>query len=198
MTPPDEYRQAFEKALSDLETGVKKRDLLNAEIAGLRETVRVLASRISLPVTEQQRVAQVLAMVDYASPNLRDSIKRLLARVHPEALTAIEVRNALEEIGFNFDDFSNSLSACHATLKRMLADEEVEPGKEKNGKPTYKQVLRAKIGLPTLYEGLPGINVRTLADLAGQSTDFIEGHPLRGIGRRPKSLGERIADARKK
>jgi hypothetical protein len=139
--PPEEYVKAFDKALSDLEDRVQRRDLLNAEIAGLRETVRVLSNRVALAPDRQQRLAQLLAMIDYATPNLTDSIRGLMTQIYPTYLTAIEVRNTLEERGFNFEDFSNSLSACHAALKRMLADKEVETGPEANGKPTYKRKL---------------------------------------------------------
>ncbi|HEY5176772.1 MAG TPA: hypothetical protein VII95_14520 [Terriglobales bacterium] len=147
--PPDEYVKALDKALSDLEDRVQRRDLLNAEIAGLRETVRVLCNRVTIPPDRQQRIAQLLAMVDYATPNLTDSIRGLLTQIHPTYLTAIEVRNTLEDKGFNFDDFSNSLSACHAALKRMLSDKEVELGPEANGKATYKRVLPR---IPSLAE----------------------------------------------
>jgi len=139
--PPDEYLKALDKALSDLEVRVQSRDLLNAEIAGLRETVRVLLSRVKLTPEKESKVAQLLAMVDYATPNLTDSIRGLLTRIHPESMTAVEVRNALEESQFNFDDFSNSLSACHSALKRMLTDKEVELGPDKNGKPAYRRIL---------------------------------------------------------
>ncbi|MGB7845884.1 MAG: hypothetical protein WBL63_09740 [Candidatus Acidiferrum sp.] len=139
---PNEYSNAFDKAVADLEDRVQRRDLLNAEIAGLRETVRVLATRAGMTAEKQKKVAQLLDMVDYATPSLTDSIRSVLARAYPKEMTAIEVRNALEETQFNFDDFSNSLSACHAALKRMLNDKEVEPGMTKDGKTSYRRVLR--------------------------------------------------------
>src|SRR5882724_2742123 len=139
---PNEYSKAFDKAVADLEIRVQQRDILNAEIAGLRETVRVLASRAAMTPDKQKSVAQLLDMVDYATPSLTDSIRSALTRAYPKEMTAIEVRNALEEAQFNFDDFSNSLSACHAALKRMLSDGEVEPGIVKEGKASYRRVLK--------------------------------------------------------
>ena len=64
-----------------------------------------------------------------------------MTRVSPKEMTAIEVRNALEESS-NSEDFSVSLSACHAALKRMLSDEEVEAGPLRNGKATYRRILK--------------------------------------------------------
>jgi len=139
---PNEYTRALEKALSDLESRVQDRDILNAEIAGLRETVRVLSSRTPLTKEEQQRISRLLDIVDYATPSLTASILGILSRDFPKEMTAVEVRNALEESGFNFDDFSNSLSACHAALKRMLVEEEVATGSAKNGKTTYRKILK--------------------------------------------------------
>jgi len=158
--PPDEYVKALDKALADLASRIQQRDLINAEIAGLKETVRVLSNRVPLTDELQKRVAQLLLMLDYATPTLSDSIRSLLTRKHPSDLTAIEVRNALEKIGFDFDDFSNPLSACHTVLKRMLADKEVELGTPRDGKPTYRRVLKID---PPKNPGLR--NLEMMADL---------------------------------
>lgn len=135
----DEYSKALDKALSDLQQRVQQRDLLNADIAGLRETVRVLSTLVQMPSEKQREVAKVLAMADYATPSLTDAIRSLLLRESPKEMTAIEVRNALEESS-NTEDCS--LSACHAALKRMLSDREIEPGAPKNGKASYRRVIR--------------------------------------------------------
>jgi hypothetical protein len=139
---PNEYTKALGKAVTDLEDRVQRRDILNAEIAGLRETVRVLSSRITLTKADHESISRLLDMVDYATPSLGDSIRALLTKIYPKRMTAIEVRNALEESGFNFDDFSNSLSACHAALKRMLADDEIDSEPAKDGKAAYRRVLK--------------------------------------------------------
>ena|ERR1700675_1058604 len=150
MTPND-YTRALDKALEDLEDRIQRRDLLNAEIAGFRETVRVLANRIPVTPEKQKRIVQLIDLVDYATPSLTDSIRSVLARSYPQGKTAIEVRNALEELRFNFDDFSNSLSACHAALTRMLNGGEVEPLPAKEGKAVYRRVVR----LPPRLSELP-------------------------------------------
>jgi len=142
--PRDEYAKALDKAVSDLEDRIQRRDRLNAEIAGLRETVRVLSTLAGLPSKKQKRVAQLFAMVDYASPSLTDAIRSLLICSYPREMTAIEVRDALEESAFNFGDFSNSLSACHTALKRLAIEGEyVKNGKRKEGKATYHGILKA-------------------------------------------------------
>jgi hypothetical protein len=154
---PNEYTNALEKALGDLENKVLQRDLLNGEIFGLKETVRVLASRVELSVIEQDRIARLIAMVDSATPKLTDSIRTLLVREYPNTMTAIEVRNALED---SSDSEGISLSACHAALKRMLGDGEVKLGKQKNGKATYSWIGRA-IPSANAYSFLRG---RTVPD----------------------------------
>jgi len=138
----NEYKNALVKAVADLENSVQSRDILNAQIAGLRETVRVLSSRIPLTKDEREAVSRLLEMVAYATPSLTDSIRSLLLKVCPKALTAIEVRNSLEESGFNFDDFSNELSACHAALKRMHGDDEVAIETTRDGKTAYRHVIK--------------------------------------------------------
>jgi hypothetical protein len=138
---------ALQKALADLETGIHRRDILNAKIAGLRETVRVLSGRVPLSKEARERIGKLVDMVDCATPSLADSIRTMLTRSLPKGMTAMEVRSALEDSQFNFDDFSNPLSACHAALKRMLADEEVQAEQTKDGKVSYRRILRwAKSG----------------------------------------------------
>ncbi|HET9407674.1 MAG TPA: hypothetical protein VFO39_10590 [Candidatus Sulfotelmatobacter sp.] len=154
MADSKEYVTALEKALGDLENRVQTRDILNAEIAGLRETVRVLSSLVGIPADKQKRVALLLATVDSATPTLTDAIRSLLTRSHPQEMTATEIRNALEESNFNFGDFSNPLSACHSALKRLESDEHIERGKAKDGKTSYRAVVKLEPGRPTIYDVL--------------------------------------------
>jgi hypothetical protein len=169
---PDEYSKALDKALSDLHGRVQQRDLLSAEIAGLRETVRVLSTLVQMPPEKQREVAKLLAMADYATPSLTDAIRSLLTRVSPKEMTAIEVRNALEDSS-NSEDFSNSLSACHAALKRMLSDGEVELGPPKNGKATYRRVLKLELvghGVMAILAGLTNLPGPSFAEELGTSS----------------------------
>jgi hypothetical protein len=156
---PDEYTKALDKALADLGSQVQSRDLLNASIAGLRETVRVLSNRVEMSPERQRQVAQLLAMADSATPKVTDAIRALLISAYPKEMTAIDVRNALEDSS-NFDDFSNSLSACHAALKRMLSDGEVEAGSPKDGKASYRYVLKLETSYADVLalSGLSGIS----------------------------------------
>jgi len=136
---PNEYTKALDKALADLEAKISQRDLLSAEIAGLKETVRVLSTRTQLRRAQQTKVARLIALADAATPKLTDSIRSLLGRAFPQYVTAIEVRNELED---SSDESGVSLSACHAALKRMLKDGEVETGPPgKGSKTTYRLVL---------------------------------------------------------
>lgn len=183
---PDEYTKALDKALSDLSSRVQTRDLLNAEIAGLRETVRVLSTLVQMPTDKQQQIAKLLAMADYATPSLTNAIRSLLARESPKEMTAIEVRNALDESS-NSDD-SNSLSACHAALKRMLSDGEVELGPMKNGKASYRRVLKlnpppALSNLETLHAILseqPGRRMRLSLKTVTHPVDQLKPKPTPG------------------
>ena len=158
---PDEYSKALDKALVDLQQRIQQRDLLTAEIAGLRETVRVLSTLVKMPTDKQREVARLVALADYATPTLTDEIRTLLTRVSPKEMTAIEVRNMLEDSS-SLEGLS--LSACHAALKRMLSDGEVKPGQPKNGKASYKLV-------PTLESQGLG-NLVTLATLLSENKNL--------------------------
>jgi len=139
---PDEYTKALDKSLLDLAQRIQQRDILIAEIAGLKETVRVLSSRVTLTADKQKDVAQMLAMADSVTPSLTDAVRALLTRVYPKDMTAVEVRDALENSS-STEDIANSLSACHAALKRMLQEGELELGPApRNGKTTYRRVFK--------------------------------------------------------
>jgi hypothetical protein len=150
---PDEYSKALDKALTDLQQRVQQRDILHADIAGLRETVRVLSTMVQMPAEKRREVAKLIAMADYATPSLTDAIRSLLLRVSPQEMTASEVRNALED---SSDYEGISLSACHAALKRMLSDGEIESGPLKNGKASYRRVIKFPEPSGT-YGGVLGI-----------------------------------------
>lgn len=158
---PDEYTKALDKALEDLGQKLFQRDLLTAQIAGDKETVRILSSRIQLTPERRNKVAQLLALVDSATPSLTDAIRSLLTRVHPDDMTAVEVRDKLENIP-SFEDSNISLSACHAALKRLHSDGEVEFGKApRNGKPTYRSVLKIEqpeLNRLAILAGITGLN----------------------------------------
>lgn len=141
MADTQEYVTALDKAISDLDARVNKRDILNAEIAGLRETVRVLSGLVGIAPEKQKSVALLLARVDSATPSLTAAIRSLLSRSHPKEMTPTEIRNALEDSNFNFEDFSNPLSACHSALKRLESDKQIEKGEPREGKATYRAAL---------------------------------------------------------
>jgi hypothetical protein len=175
---PDEYSKALDKALSDLQGRVQQRDLLNADIAGLRETVRVLSTLVQIPTGKQQEIARVLAMADYATPSLTNAIRSMLVREAPKAMTAIEVRNALDDSS-DSDSLNVSLSACHAALKRMLGEGEVELGTAKDGKTSYRWVLKLEP---------PPVSEMILAILSGSARPVVPGlsstHPVDKLSRR--------------
>jgi len=208
---PDEYSKALDKALTDLQQRVQQRDILHADIAGLRETVRVLSTLVQMPTEKRREVAKLIAMADYATPSLTDAIRSLLLRMSPKEMTAIEVRNALED---SSDSEGISLSACHAALKRMLSDGEIESGPTKNGKASYRRVIKLPEPSDT-YAGILGIlggldqpgqfskvpagantfpRLHALANLAGKP-EAIEGS-TKDVVRKlaSKTLGQRIAE----
>jgi hypothetical protein len=126
---------------------------------------------------KRKQVAQLIAMVDSATPSLTDAVRALLTRKYPRTLTAVEVRNALEDSS-NFDDFSNSLSACHAALKRMLVDGDVELGPERNGKATYARVLR--LDPPQSYPNVFA-EIARIAPPFNAANAYYEGFAGRGL-----------------
>ncbi len=193
---PDEYTKALDKALEDLEKKLLQRDLLTAQITGDKETVRVLSSRMELTPDRQKKVAQLIALVDSATPSLTDAVRSLLTRIYPADLTAVEVRNRLEDTP-SFEESNISLSACHAALKRLVADDLAQLGKaQRGGKPTYCAKLKptiargdfaaafyGRLGEPIDNSWLDAAH-KSLSDLAGESSTAE--HPLTKGAKFPK------------
>ncbi len=155
---PDEYTKALDKTLEDLEKKLLQRDLLTAQITGDKETVRVLSSRMELTPDRQKKVAQLIALVDSATPSLTDAVRSLLTRIYPADLTAVEVRNRLEDTP-SFEESNISLSACHAALKRLVGDDLAQLGKApRGGKPTYCAKLKPAPMRNSIAAAFYGVN----------------------------------------
>lgn len=103
MTNTD-YRRALDAACREWETLAANRAALDVRLAELTRTIGTLSRLCGL----QSSVPLGLA----------DGCRLVLLR--GEALTAREMREALEAIGFDFSEHANPLASIHVTLKRLV------------------------------------------------------------------------------
>ena len=149
-----EYAKAELQKLQG-ERGELERQLENHEqrIAVLERTVNFLA-----PLAGEEPVRP--AIPEGANAGMTDSIREIL-RKSPEPLTASEIREGLERLGFDMKSYSNPLATIHTVLRRLAEADEVEttheiaPGK-RYAMPAFKGVSLLPVGSGLSVEKIAG------------------------------------------
>lgn len=120
---PDEYRVALDTATREYEALLAERARVDARIAQLAQTIAGLMRLCNLQPT--------------VSWGLTDAVRAVLqAAGHP--LTAIEVRNQLEALGFDVARYSNDLASIHTVLKRLNTAGEADFVPRPHDRPAYR------------------------------------------------------------
>lgn len=102
--PDAEYRRALEAAIREYEKAVADRTALDARISQLHQTIGTLTKLCGFTPT-----------VPFG---LTDAC-RLVLRNAGKPMTAVQVRERLDSIGFDVEKYANSLAAIHTVLKRL-------------------------------------------------------------------------------
>lgn len=119
----DEYRTALDAASREYETLLAERARIDARIAQLAQTIGSLMRLCNLQPT--------------VGWGLTDAVRGVLrAAGHP--LTAVEVRDQLEAMGFDIARYSNDLASIHTVLKRLNQAGEVDFVPRAHDKPGYR------------------------------------------------------------
>jgi hypothetical protein len=119
----DDYRRILEKATREYETLLAERTRLDERLAKLAQTIGSLmrlcnlTPRVSLGLTDACRMV-------------------LKAAGHP--LTAVEVRQQLEAMGFDVARYANDLASIHTVLKRLNQAGQADFVPRGHDKPAYR------------------------------------------------------------
>jgi len=100
----DDYKRALDTACREFEQLTAQRAELDARIARLHESITALTRLCGYTPTMPW--------------GLTDAMRVVLMRAE-KPMTAIEVRDRLRVIGFDFANYTNDLSAVHTVLKRL-------------------------------------------------------------------------------
>jgi hypothetical protein len=111
-TTIEEMLAAAEK---DLAEKLRQRDRLNVAIIQAEQQVGALRSLAHRNILQKGQ----------ALVGLTEAIRSVL-RLRDAAMTAGEVKNALDLLGYNFGGVANPSAAVHNTLKRMADTKELE------------------------------------------------------------------------
>lgn len=99
-----EYRRALDAAVREYECAVADRATLDARVAQLKQTIATLTRLCGLTPTVPFGLTEAC---------------RLVLRNAGAPMTAVQVRDRLETIGFDTDRYANGLAAIHTVLKRL-------------------------------------------------------------------------------
>jgi hypothetical protein len=100
----EEYVKAFEAANREMESLMQQRTELDQRILHLRQTLVSLSHLCGFTPT--------------VSWGMTDGVRFILRRAQ-QPMTAIDVREALANWGFDMSKYANDLSAIHTVLKRL-------------------------------------------------------------------------------
>lgn len=149
----------YENAKAELEKLRGEQEQLERELEDREQRMAVLERTVNFLAPLVGEVPE-RAAPEGTNAGMTDSIREIL-RKSPEPLTASEIRDALERLGFDMKSYSNPLATIHTVLRRLAEADEVEtthemaPGK-RYAMPTFKGVSLLPVGSGLSVEKIAG------------------------------------------
>ncbi|SRR5258708_5397098 len=139
-------RDELAQARSDLIAALQEREETECEIARLKHRV----AELSEFVDETEETDDLL---DLGKNSLRDVVRTAL-RAFGRPVTQGEVREMLPKLRFPIEDHQNPIASIHTVLTRLIGDGDVAYGPKRDGKKTYRWVVRVFGASGSLANGL--------------------------------------------
>jgi len=123
---PVDYHEWFRNAKTEMARLIKENleaqreiDSRNQEIAALQQTMKAIA-----PLAGEEAPEPAIDP-EHPPGGMTDSIRAILKNAC-EPLSAAEIRECLEAMGFDMNSYSNPLATIHTVLRRLTEASEVE------------------------------------------------------------------------
>jgi hypothetical protein len=114
----DSEKQMLDHYLAQLKSATVERNKLTQRIRRLEDAAR---SILAMTEDEEEITTYQGKLVDIIEPTgFTGAICKVLQAANGEAMTAVEVRDALPSIGFLLSRYSNPLATVHTLLKRLV------------------------------------------------------------------------------
>jgi hypothetical protein len=136
MTP--DFEQIIKESLQELEQRVAERAAIDKRIGQLTKALRGLAPM--LPEVERGELYIALKMAKRTGLGLTESIIYIL-RDSDAPLTVSEIREQMEDMGFDFADYSQPNATIQNTIRRLSESKRVLPVFPKDNTKTMKYKL---------------------------------------------------------
>ncbi len=121
-----DYHAWYANAASELERVIKERlefereiEDRDRQIAALNQTIRAIAPLIG------EKPPEMALDPELAASGMTDCVRAILSKA-TEPVTASEIRESLESLGFDMKSYSNPLATIHTVLRRLTESGEVE------------------------------------------------------------------------
>jgi hypothetical protein len=126
LLPVIDYKSILNDAFALLGLAMQKSEAAEIEIAKQKQfivaTMRMLSDEDKKHFDEMFNAA--VARDANRSSGLKEAIRKLFPRWGGQWLTVAEVRDCLDNVGFDFSDYTtNPLASISTTLRRMVPDE---------------------------------------------------------------------------
>lgn len=166
----DSEKQTLNQYLAQLKSATVERNKLTQRIRRLEDAAR---SILAMTEDEEEIKSYQGRLVDIIEPTgFTGAICKVLQAANGEAMTAVEVRDALPSVGFLLSGYSNPLATVHTILKRLVENPflyNIEAG-TKEERTAYRWV---------------GIGERIVRDIKARPRGTASVVPRKTIGERP-------------
>lgn len=135
---PLDFLVVIKESREELRNTVKNRDAMEKRISQLVVTLRAMSRFLPDPA-QRQTLLDELKKVRRRPPTLTEAITKVL-RDADDALNSNEIREELENNGFDLSEYSQALAVIMTTLKRLEEDSHVKRHKHKERGVTFKWV----------------------------------------------------------
>lgn len=120
--------QIIREAREELKQRVAHRESTDKKIAELRILLRSLVRFMPDDANKQQVLAEI-ANAKRRAPSLSDAIEELLKKSH-DGMKSTEIREQLEQSGFDLEEYSQPLGAIMTVLNRLCEGHNAHVRKE--------------------------------------------------------------------
>ena len=135
------YERALDRACDELEALLNRGAKINARIKDLQRTVEILSKHVGKNTEREARLMTIFAQISGPENRLTDAIKDALYSAFnengPRKLPPIQVRELLEERGFDFKDVTNPSANVNSALRRLARQGDLSVGVHQNGSTVY-------------------------------------------------------------
>jgi hypothetical protein len=188
----NDYKKAEIAAAKELDDLLEQRTALDKRIARLKQTLLSLHALTDDTFAEEVQAGHVADVI-----GITDACRNAL-KVANSPRTAVEIRDWLEDSGYDLSDQANALASIHTVLKRLVLSKEAEPVK-RDGKTAY-QWCGAKVPKESLpiYITPKERTVRTVRPTTSDDAKTGYKVPPRTLRSGKGSLREQAEEAAKK